>query len=125
MADQKQPKVAIVGASSAGLTLALSLIHHNAILASNVIILETRSREVRPNGAVVLTPNALRILDKLGIYGQIRTQSYPFAGNQYRDAQGNLMSEHSSGGAAMLGYQSSRIERESLIRLKPRSRRLA
>ena len=112
MADQKQPKIAIVGASLAGLTFALSLLHHKTVKASEMVILETRSPEARPRGAVSLTPNSLRILDKLGLYERTQANSYNFTGSHHRDAQGNLLgAPQAFGGTETFGYQSLRLER--------------
>lgn len=66
--------VAIIGAGLSGLVLALAL-HKQSIPCT---IYEARSAPVDIGGAIMLSPNALRILDTLGIYEKIRSRGFEF-----------------------------------------------
>jgi len=105
--------VAIVGAGLAGLTLALAL-HQQNVPAT---VYESRSAPLNIGGAVMLSPNALRILDDLGLYDLIKTKGYNFDLLEYRDLQGNLVDTYEFGGTAKYGYRGLRIYRYVLIDL--------
>lgn len=66
--------VVIIGAGLSGLTLALAL-HKQSIPCT---IHEARSASLDIGGAIMLSPNALRILDTLGIYEKIRSRGFEF-----------------------------------------------
>ncbi|OAQ83477.1 hypothetical protein PCL_06680 [Purpureocillium lilacinum] len=105
--------VAIVGAGLAGLTLALALHQQNV----PAIVYESRSAPLNIGGAVMLSPNALRILDDLGLYEPIKTKGYNFDLLEYRDLEGNLVDTYEFGGTAKYGYRGLRIYRYVLIDL--------
>ncbi|KAK4095462.1 hypothetical protein ACCO45_000175 [Purpureocillium lilacinum] len=105
--------VAIVGAGLAGLTLALAL-HQQNVPAT---VYESRSAPLNIGGAVMLSPNALRILDDLGLYEPIKTKGYNFDLLEYRDLEGNLVDTYEFGGTAKYGYRGLRIYRYVLIDL--------
>ncbi|KAJ7780892.1 hypothetical protein B0H16DRAFT_1496469 [Mycena metata] len=75
-------EVAIIGAGLSGLSLALAL-HQQSIPFT---IYESRpDAPLNIDGAVMLSPNALRILDHLGVYDIMRTRGYNFTKLEYRD----------------------------------------
>ncbi|KAH8645425.1 monooxygenase [Xylariales sp. PMI_506] len=106
-------QVAIIGAGLSGLSLALAL-HQRSIPCT---IYESRpDAPLNIGGAVMLSPNALRILDRLGAYERIRTMGYSFATLDYRNAVADVVTEvQEFGGHAKYGYDAMRIYRTELI----------
>ncbi|KAI9728433.1 MAG: hypothetical protein M1828_003834 [Chrysothrix sp. TS-e1954] len=74
MAVSTKLDIAIIGGSLTGLTLALSL-HSQGISCT---IYEARDVTYNHGGAIVLAPNALRILDRLGAYSRLSTRGFHF-----------------------------------------------
>ncbi len=66
--------VAIIGAGLAGLSLALAL-HQQNIPCT---IYESRPAPLNIGGAVMLSPNALKVLDALKLYSSAKTKGYSF-----------------------------------------------
>lgn len=106
-----KPHVAIIGSGLAGLTLALAL-HQQSI---QVTVYESRPAPLNIGGAVMLSPNALRILDYLGLYDTVKTKGYNFTTLEYRDLAGNVTETYSFGGKEAYGYYGLRIYRYVLI----------
>lgn len=103
--------ISIIGAGLAGLTLALAL-HQQSI---PVKVYESRPAPLNIGGAVMLSPNALKILDALGIYSIVKTKGYNFDNLEYRDLSGNLNEIQEFGGVEKFGYNGLRIYRYVLI----------
>ncbi|TVY78525.1 FAD-dependent urate hydroxylase [Lachnellula suecica] len=103
--------IAIIGAGLSGLSLALAL-HQQNIACT---IYESRSAPLNTGGAVMLSPNALQILDALGVYDRIRVEGYNFETLDYRDASGQLLEVYEFGGKKKYGYAGLRIYRHVLI----------
>ncbi|KAJ6785877.1 hypothetical protein PWT90_05452 [Aphanocladium album] len=103
--------VSIIGAGLAGLTLALAL-HQQSI---PVTVYESRPAPLNIGGAVMLSPNALKVLDALGIYDIVKTKGYNFDSLEYRDIDGNLTETQEFGGVDKYGYHGLRIYRYVLI----------
>jgi 2-polyprenyl-6-methoxyphenol hydroxylase-like FAD-dependent oxidoreductase len=110
MAPSK-PIVAIIGSGLAGLSLALAL-HQQSI---PVIVYESRPGPLNIGGAVMLSPNALRILDHLGVYQTVKEKGYNFETLHYRDLSGKLLETYDFGGEEKYGYRGLRIYRYALI----------
>jgi 2-polyprenyl-6-methoxyphenol hydroxylase-like FAD-dependent oxidoreductase len=110
MASTK-PNVAIIGSGLAGLSLALAL-HQQSI---PVTIYESRPGPLNIGGAVMLSPNALRILDHLRVYQTVKEKGYNFDTLHYRDLSGNLLETYDFGGEEKYGYKGLRIYRYVLI----------
>jgi 2-polyprenyl-6-methoxyphenol hydroxylase-like FAD-dependent oxidoreductase len=104
-------EVAIIGAGLSGLALALAL-HQQAIPCR---VYENRGSPLNIGGAVMLSPNALRVLDALGVYERVRTKGYNFEWLEYRDAAGNFEEAYDFGGKEKYGYMALRIYRTDLI----------
>ncbi|KAL4930297.1 FAD-dependent oxidoreductase [Aspergillus undulatus] len=104
-------KVAIVGAGLSGLTLALSL-HSQNIPCT---IYESRPAPLDIGGAIMLSPNALHILDNLGVYEQIRSQGYTFEKLYFHTEDDEPVDEYEFGGVEKYGYPGLRIYRRILI----------
>ncbi|KND92014.1 FAD-dependent urate hydroxylase [Tolypocladium ophioglossoides CBS 100239] len=109
--SNKFENVAIVGAGLAGLTLALAL-HQQSI---PVTVYESRPAPLNIGGAVMLSPNALQILDALDLYHIVKTKGYNFETLDYRDLAGNLLESYEFGSKDKYGYKGLRIFRHVLI----------
>lgn len=103
--------VAIVGAGLSGLTLALGL--HDQGIACTVY--ESRSGPLNIGGAVMLSPNALKVLDAFHLYDGLRAQGFNFSHLHYRDVSGNLIETYEFGNKDEYGYEALRIYRHVLI----------
>ncbi|KAI7774481.1 hypothetical protein LA080_008314 [Diaporthe eres] len=103
--------VAIVGAGLSGLTLALGL--HDQGIACTVY--ESRPGPLNIGGAVMLSPNALKVLDAFHLYDHLRTQGFNFSQLHYRDVSSNLIETYQFGNKDEYGYEALRIYRNVLI----------
>ncbi|KAG8165567.1 hypothetical protein KVR01_004119 [Diaporthe batatas] len=103
--------VAIIGAGLSGLALALAL-HDYGI---SCIVYESRPGPLNIGGAVMLSPNALKVLDALHVYDDLRTQGFSFTELHYRDVSGNLLETYEFGNKQKYGYDALRIYRHVLI----------
>ncbi|KAJ7031610.1 hypothetical protein C8F04DRAFT_1185778 [Mycena alexandri] len=113
-------EVAIIGAGLSGLSFALAL-HQQSIPCT---IYESRpDAPLNIGGAVMLSPNALRILDRLGVYDVMRTRGYNFTKLEYRNVAstsgpedtGVVTETQEFGGAEKYQYDGLRIYRTQII----------
>lgn len=111
MSSFQVQQVSIVGAGLAGLTLALAL-HQQAI---PVTVYEARPEPLNIGGAVMLSPNALKILDALGLYDTIKSKGFNFDTLEYRNLAGDIIDTQEFGSEAKYGYRGLRIYRHVLI----------
>lgn len=103
--------IAIIGAGLSGLSLALAL-HQQNIPCS---IYERHTSPPSIGGAVILSPNALKIIDGLSMYSRIRIKGYNFLTLEYRNGEGKLPEIYEFGGKEKYGYEVLRIYRTVLI----------
>ncbi|KAJ5377660.1 uncharacterized protein N7496_005069 [Penicillium cataractarum] len=101
--------VAIIGAGLSGLALALAL-HKQSIPCT---IYEARSASLDIGGAIMLSPNALRILDALDVYEKIKPRGFEFT-NLYFYTDKPLDS-YEFGDREKYQYDALRIYRYELI----------
>lgn len=113
MTTPQDKGIAIIGAGLSGLCLALAL-HHENIPCE---IYESRAEPLNIGGAIMLSPNALKILDDLGIYSRLTPLAYNFDKLYFRTEEDKLLDTFEFGSAEKHGYQGMRIYRFELIRV--------
>ena len=104
-------EVAIIGSGLAGLTLALAL-HQQGIKAT---VYESRPSPLNIGGAVMLSPNALKVLDALDVYQDVQSKGYKFEILEYLKVSGELIETYEFGSKQKYGYPGLRIYRTELI----------
>ncbi|KLJ12372.1 hypothetical protein EMPG_09537 [Blastomyces silverae] len=103
--------VAIVGGGLSGLSLALALQKVNIPCT----VYEARAESYEVGGGITLSPNALRILDKLGVYERVRDKGYHFDTLAFSDGDGAIKDVYYFGSEKLYGYRGFRIMRQLLI----------
>lgn len=109
--SEEKLNVAIIGAGLSGLTLALGL-HDQGISCT---VYESRPGPLNIGGAVMLSPNALKVLDAFHLYDGLKTQGFNFSHLHYRDVSGKLLETYEFGNKDEYGYEALRIYRHVLI----------
>lgn len=104
-------RVAIVGAGLAGLTLAISL-HRQGVSCR---IYELREPAKSTPGALMLSPNALRILDTLGIYERLHPQGYNFETIDFKNHDQITTDKYYLGHEKLYQYKALRVYRQILL----------
>ncbi|ORY04552.1 hypothetical protein BCR34DRAFT_491470 [Clohesyomyces aquaticus] len=104
-------RVAIIGAGLSGLTLAIAL-HRQGIACT---IYELRQPSVSSSGALILSPNALRILDTLGLYSRLSPQGYSFETIAYKNHEEATTDRYYLGDEKTYGYKALRVYRQILL----------
>jgi 2-polyprenyl-6-methoxyphenol hydroxylase-like FAD-dependent oxidoreductase len=104
-------EVAIIGAGLSGLCLTLAL-HRQGIEST---VYESRAAPLNIGGAVMLSPNALKILDALEVYQDVRGRGYNFDTLEMVKATGERLETYEFGGVDKYGYQANRCYRHELI----------
>ncbi|KAK5988851.1 6-hydroxynicotinate 3-monooxygenase [Cladobotryum mycophilum] len=104
-------QVAIIGAGLSGLTLALALRQQNI----SCILYEGREASLDIGGAIMLSPNALKVLDALGVYEKISPLGYHFEDLHFHSDDDKPVDAFQFGSAAKHGYRALRIYRFELI----------
>lgn len=101
--------IVIIGAGLSGLTLALCL-HKQSIPCT---IYESRSASLDIGGAIMLSPNALRVLDAIGIYETIKPRGFEFKDLHFYTNK--PLDSYEFGNRSKYGYDALRIYRYELI----------
>ena len=94
-----------------GLALALAF-YRNSIACT---IYEARPESFDLGGGVLLSPNALRVLDTLGVYDRIKAKAYHFETFEFKDEAGTTTDIYHFGSKELYGYKAFRIIRRLLI----------
>jgi 2-polyprenyl-6-methoxyphenol hydroxylase-like FAD-dependent oxidoreductase len=104
--------VTIIGAGLSGLTLALALNKYG--IRSKLI--ELRNPEYDFGGAIMMSPNALRVLDSLEVYKRILPKGFTFDVLTFKnDADQKTTGMFYFGQRKMYGYDGLRIYRRALL----------
>lgn len=93
------------------MSLALALHSHGIICT----IYELRESSYNEGGGLSLTPNALKILDLLGVYSAIKTKGYQFDKVVIKTDGNVKIVDHFLGSEKLFGYDALRINREILL----------
>lgn len=112
--SMKQPpqSVALIGAGLGGLTLALALKAHGI----EPTLYEFRNPGYDFGGAIMLSPNSLRVLDSLNVYDRIRGKGFNFETLTFKkDFDFKTTAVYDFGGEEKYGYNALRIYRTVLI----------
>lgn len=104
--------VTIIGAGLAGLGTALALNYHGISCA----IYEQTPAAGRFAGALMLSPNSLRILDQYGIYRRILDRGCEFQFIDFQDGDGKSIDHQYLGSKTLFGYDALRIYRNVLLK---------
>ncbi|CAJ0552559.1 Ff.00g006370.m01.CDS01 [Fusarium sp. VM40] len=114
--EPKHCQVVIAGGGVAGITLALAFERMNI----DYILFEAHSSLAPSEGASIgLLPNGLRILEQLGVLGEIEQQSVALQTWRHIDGDGNLISCTSALGhyPSKIGYGGLFLERQKLLEM--------
>ncbi|KAK6349315.1 hypothetical protein TWF730_010064 [Orbilia blumenaviensis] len=104
------PQVIIIGSGLSGLSLSIFLTR--LIPTATIKIYEVRpSTHPSTTGTINLTPNALRVLDHLGIYKSLIPQGFNFDNLTMLNHQFDFLASIPIAGVSEFEYQSLRIER--------------
>ncbi len=116
MAITTAPKsVAIIGAGLGGLTLALAL-QKEGIQTTIYEMREPGAEGFDIGGAIMLSPNALRVLDTLDIYKHLSTKGYNFETLTFMtDKDFHETGSYCFGNEQQYGYKALRIYRKDLV----------
>jgi 2-polyprenyl-6-methoxyphenol hydroxylase-like FAD-dependent oxidoreductase len=63
----------------------------------------------------MLAPNALRILDGMGVYSQVRTRGYNFEAVEFKDDQDHTIDQFLMGSKEHYGYKALRVPRQAVL----------
>ncbi|KAK5115483.1 hypothetical protein LTR62_001142 [Meristemomyces frigidus] len=101
----------IVGGGLCGLALALFLDKQNI----RSTIYELRPTGQTSAGAIMLSPNALRSLDAIGVYQRIKSRGYNFRDLTFRNNEHEILDAYEMGNADRYGYDALRVYRQVLL----------
>lgn len=103
-------QVIILGGGFAGPVLALSLKTRGITSA----IYELREEGAKQGGNIALAPNALRVLDILGVYDEVRLSGYSYDFVTVANAKGQQLGEFMNGSPTKYNYPAVRIHRRDV-----------
>jgi 2-polyprenyl-6-methoxyphenol hydroxylase-like FAD-dependent oxidoreductase len=104
-------KVAVIGAGLSGLTLAIAL--HRQDISCEVY--ELGDPSVRTAGALMISPDALHILDTLDLYDRLKTQGFNFETVEYKNHDQVTTYVYYLGQEKLYGYKALQIYRQTLL----------
>ena len=115
-AKMSSPHVAIIGAGPAGFVLALTLLQ-KGIKCSIYESRSSRDESSIKYAAISLQPNGLRVLDQLGVYGELRKRGYSIEAVAVKDLESGKTIQEGEGIGEAYGYQRLRIYRDQLAQV--------
>lgn len=121
MSSDSKMQIAIIGAGLAGLVLALSLHKRNI----SPTVYESRPESYIHGGSIALTPNALRVLYKLGVYEELRAQGFSYENFVLLNQTGVELGHLRNGSYRDYNFPALRIKRTILRDLLLRETRKA
>lgn len=74
-------------------------------------VYESRKSPSTGHGALMLAPNALRLLDSLGIYGKLKGRGFSFSTVEFRDEHDSINDIWQMGNREKYGYEALRVSR--------------
>lgn len=80
------------------------------------MVYELRDEKFCKGGDIALSPNALRVLDHVGVYGRLRTQGWNYDHVQMVNLSGRVLGLHAWGGLRKFHYHCLRINRDIVRR---------
>lgn len=105
------PRIAIIGAGLAGLSISLFL--HRLNLP--ITIYESRPRDTSDGGFIALAPNAACVLDQLGVYQQLLTKGFAYEEYTFLSSRNcGKIATILNGSVRRYGYPALRISRHTL-----------
>ncbi|KAF2102821.1 salicylate hydroxylase [Rhizodiscina lignyota] len=105
-------QVAIIGAGFAGTVLALSLKKHNVTSS----VYESRLDGNTQGGNIALAPNALRVLDHVGVYDDVRAAGFVYEELGLNSNTGTNLGEFLNGSEKLYNYPAIRVRRSDARR---------
>lgn len=109
--NQKPTHVTIIGSGLAGLAMAIVLDREN--ISFDVYEMRAPDAAHAVGGSVVLSPNALRLIENMGFFE--RLVGMPWQEIITFDDQLNVRSKHYLGSKQLYGYDALRVVRQTLI----------
>jgi 2-polyprenyl-6-methoxyphenol hydroxylase-like FAD-dependent oxidoreductase len=103
--------ITIIGAGLCGLALSLFL-KKEGIKST---IYELRPNDVTSAGAIMLSPNALRSLDSIGVYDRIKNKGYHFRDLTFRNNDHKFLDAYEMGNKDKYGYDALRVYRQDIL----------
>ncbi|KAI0014599.1 hypothetical protein F4780DRAFT_784946 [Xylariomycetidae sp. FL0641] len=91
----------------------MALALHDLGIPSTVY--ERRSEDAAQGGGIMLSPNALRVLDNVGVYKRIRDKGWQFDKLTFTDVSNRVTDVYYFGSEKLYGYQAIRIMRKELL----------
>ena len=78
-------------------------------------VYDSRLESFSLGGGITLSPNALGVLDSLGVYERVRNKGFHFDTLEFKDADGKTTDVHYFGSEKLYGYRAFRIIRDLLV----------
>lgn len=79
------------------------------------IVYESRSESYSLGEGITLSPNALGVLDSLGVYERVRNKGFHFDTLEFKNADGKTTDVYYFGSEKLYGYRAFRIIRDLLV----------
>ena len=112
MSSQTPKSITIIGAGLGGLTLALSLKKYGI----RTRFFELRDADYDFGGAIMLSPNALRVLDSIDAYQRVKALGYNFEKMSFMtEPEHQITGQYYFGHEEVYGFKALRIHRKVLI----------